>query len=261
MTAAPATPGLPIFVINMQRDTERRRHMTDRLGELGLVGEFVTAVDGAQLAAAERAAYDRARALRVYGVEMKDSEIGCYLSHTRIYERMIRENIETALILEDDVEIGEQLPALVEELLACSYTQWLVIRLDTKRGEVTNPPSPKFRGRQVAALGSGAALFQLRTQVLGVGGYLIRLEGAARMLAYGRRIFMPIDQTMDRYWENGILPYVVRPFAVNQADRFGSHSPDRSLARRRAQPLAIRARRRIQRLVDSVRKRVFNLLH
>jgi glycosyl transferase family 25 len=81
------------------------------------------------------------------------------------------------------------------------------------------------------------------------------------MLAYGRRIFMPIDQTMDRYWENGILPYVVRPFQVHQAEDFGSSTGARALDRRRAQPLPVRVRRRLQRLSDSVRKRAFNLAH
>lgn len=251
---------LRIFVINMERDAERRRHMTELLGGLGLAAEFVAAVDGRMLTASDRAAYDHARALRIYGVGMKDSEIGCYLSHHRLYARMIRDRIEIALVLEDDVSIRPDLPRVLGELLASPFTDWLVIRLDTKRGEVSEPPSQKFRGRQVARLAGGAALCQLRTQVLGVGAYLIRREGAVRMLDYGKRIFMPIDQTMDRYWENGILPYVVRPFPVNQGDDFGSHSGDRSRDRRKAQPFRVRLGRRRQRVVDGLRKRIFNLL-
>ncbi len=250
---------VPIFVINMPRDVERRRHITGLLDGLGLAAEFVTAVDGRLLTAADRAAYDRDRALRIYGVEMKDSEIGCFLSHYRIYQRMVADSIDMALILEDDVSIESVLPQVVRDVLACGYADWLVIRLDTKRGKVSQPPSAKFLGTRVAELPGGAALYRLRTQVLGVGATLIRREGAVRMLEYGKQIFMPIDQTMDRYWENGILPYVVRPFPVNQGDDFGSHSGDRSSARRRAQPLGVRLRRRLQRIEDAFRKRAFNL--
>ena len=251
---------IPIFVINLQRQVERRRHMTALLDRLGLVAEFVTAVDGRALTPAERAAYDPARARRVYGVEMRDGEIACCHSHSRIYARMVRDRIETALILEDDVTIDARLPGVVGELLASPFRDWSVIRLDCKRGRVIDPPSPKFRGRQVMELSDGAGLFRLQTHVLGVGAYLIRQEGAARMLEYGRRIFMPIDQMMDRFWENGILPYVVRPFPVHQSDGFGSHAGDRSLDQRRVgQPFALRQGRRLQRVVDGLSKRAFNL--
>ncbi len=257
---APALP-CPVFVINMERDTDRRQHMIEVLGRIGMPAEFVAAVDGRAMPASDRGAYDHARALRIYGVGMKDSEIGCFLSHYRIYERMLREGIETALVLEDDVSIQPNLPTVVADLLECPYTGWLVVRLDTKLGRVAQPATPKFTGTRVAELPNGGTFFRLRTQVLGVGAYLIRQEGAARMVAYGKRIFMPIDQTMDRYWENGIIPHAVRPFPVDQGDDFGSHSGDRSNARRRDQPMLVRIRRRLQRMEDSVRKRMFNLTH
>ncbi len=253
---------LPIFVINMARDVERRRHMEATLGGLGLEAQFVTAVDGRALSEPEReAAYDRRRALRVYGVEMMASEIGCSLSHYGLYERMVHDGIETALILEDDVRIDRALATIVEDLLAHAFDDWLVVRLDCKRPRVAEPATNAFRGDRVALLSDGGALYRLRTHVLGVGAYLIRREGAARMLAYGRPIFMPIDHTMDRFWENGILPYIVRPLPVTQSDDFGSHSVGRGQERRRAQPPHVRVTRRVQRLRDSMAKRVFNLTH
>jgi glycosyl transferase family 25 len=166
-----------------------------------------------------------------------------------------------ALILEDDISLGPSLPVIVRGLLASSCQDWLVVRLDTKRDQVSKPMRTKFAGFKVAELADGAALYRLRTRVLGTGAYLIRREGAMKMLDYGKRIFMPIDQTMDRYWENGIVPYVVRPIPVFQADTFGSHSGERSNTRRRAQPFAVRQRRRLQRIEDAFRKRLFNVLH
>jgi glycosyl transferase family 25 len=253
---------LPVFVINLERDRERRRHMTELLGRLGLVAEFITAVDGRALSDTDRAAYDRTRALRVYGVEMMDTEIACFLSHRRLYERMLRDGIETALIMEDDVRVEPTLPTVLDGLLAASQIDWAVVRLDSKRDQVIAPPDAgKFLGTRVAELPGGAALYRLRTHVLGVGAYLIRREGARRMLAYANRIFMPIDQTMDRYWENGVLPFVVRPFQVHQGEDFGSSTGVRPLDRRSTQPLSVRVRRRLQRVTDGVRKRAFNLAH
>ena len=252
---------LPIFVINMARDLERRRYMAERLEQLGLRAEFITAVDGRALTAADRAVYDGRRAMRTYGAEMMPSEIGCYLSHHRLYERVVRDRIGTALILEDDVRIQPTLPGVLRDLLSCPFDEWLVIRLDCKRRHVAEPASDRLRGRRVADLSGGGALYRLNTHVLGVGAYLIRREGAERMLAYGRRIFMPIDHTMDRFWENGILPFVVRPFPVSQGDDFGSHSAGRTTDRRQGQAMTVRARRRLQRWRDGVAKRVFTITH
>ncbi|MBV8592286.1 MAG: glycosyltransferase family 25 protein, partial [Acetobacteraceae bacterium] len=252
-------PAIPIFVINLQRDTERRRHMEQQLEGLGLKAEFITAVDGRTLSQRERAACDRARSRRVYGREMTENEVGCYLSHHRLYERMIRERIETALIMEDDVRVDQNFPRILDELLFCPFTDWLVIRLDSKRTQVVDPPSAKFAGTRVADISGAAGLYRLRTRVLGVGAYLIKHEGAVRMLAYGRRIFMPIDQTLDRYWENGILPYVVRPLPVQQREDFGSSTGPRPFGGRRTQPLSGRLQCRVQRISDGVRKRAFNL--
>ncbi len=254
-------PALPTFVINLERDTERRRHMTELLQRLGLPAEFVPAVDGRRLTPSERdAAYDRARALRIYGVEMMDTEIACCLSHHHVYRRMIRDGIETALVLEDDVRVEAAFPQVLQDVLGSGFDDWLVVRLDTKRSQLLEPPSAKFHGTAVAALSGGRTLFRLRTHVLGTGAYLIRREGAERMLAYAGRVFMPIDQTMDRFWENGILPYVVRPFPVLQSEDFGSSTGVRPPDRRGAQPAGVRVLRRVQRGVDSVRKRVFNLV-
>jgi len=253
-------PPLPVFVINLERDTERRRHMTRLLEELGLAAEFVAAVDGRRLTASDRAAYDRDRALRIYGVEMMDTEIACCLSHYDVYRRMLRDGIETALVMEDDVRVDASFPRVLQDVLNARFTGWLVVRLDTKRSQLHEPPSAKFAGTAVAALSDGA-LYRLHTHVLGTGAYLIRREGAARMLAYGERIFMPIDQAMDRFWENGIVPYVVRPFPVLQSEDFGSSTGVRPPDRRSAQPFAVRVRRRVQRSIDGVRKRAFNLVH
>jgi glycosyl transferase family 25 len=259
MSNASALRSLPTFVVNLPTDLVRRQHMTQLLAQLGMDAEFIAAVDGRALSHAERAAYDHNRALRVYGVAMMDAEIGCYLSHYRLYERILRERIDTALILEDDLEISPALPAVVQDLVAGAGPDWLIVRLESQRERIRTPPSPEFVGTRVAELSGGAGLYRLRTHVLGAGAYLIRREGAARMLDYGRHIFMPIDHTIDRYWENGILPYVVRPFLVRQRSDFESRIGARGRDRHRGQPLVLHLQRRLQRIGDSLRKRAFNL--
>jgi glycosyl transferase, family 25 len=252
--------GIPTFIINLERDAERRDYMRKQLENLGMQAEFVPAVDGRALSPFDRTAYDPAKALRVYGVEMMDSEIGCYLSHYRLYERIVQENINAALILEDDCEISPELPQIVRELVADPVPEWLVVRFDTLREKVREPKCRKFMGQRVKTLQHGN-LHRLDTHVLGFGAYLIRKDGAVRMLDYGRRIFMPIDQTMDRYWENGIAPYIVRPIPARQNQGYESRIGARPAGRHRGQPFHIYLARRWQRLSDGVSKRIYNATH
>ena len=246
----------PAFVINLKDAQPRREHMERQLRAMGIKAEFVPAVDGAGLCASDRAAYDAARARRAYGAEMIDAELGCYLSHYRLLQRIVEANIALALVMEDDIEISADLPQIVRGL--ADVPDWLVVRLESLRGGVLRPETVKAMGRPIADLGS-ATLYRLDTHTLGLGAYLIRKEGARRMLNYGRSIFMPIDHTMDRYWENGIVPYVVRPFPVRQMDVFESRIGQRDPRRRRSLPLSARIGHRLQRIRDSIAKRIWRL--
>lgn len=249
-----------VFVINLERDKARRAHMENVLKKIHIHAEFVSAVDGKTLTSQAREAYDQKKALRVYGVEMLDNELGCYLSHYRIFERIVRENIPVALIFEDDVEIDSNLPSIVNELVLEAEPQWRVVRLHSMRSKVVDPKTGQFEGEIVKTLQHGA-LFKLNTHTLGAGAYLISQAGAKQMLEYGKKIFMPIDQTMDRFWENGIVPYVVRPFPARQLPAFKSSIGDRSGNRNKGESFRQYLARRHQRLMDSIKKRLYILLN
>jgi glycosyl transferase family 25 len=245
-----------VFVISLERAVERRAHMATLTQKLGLTAEFVSAVDGRKLNDEQRARYDRSAARRIYGVDMSDSEIGCYLSHYSIFEKMVAERIPVALIMEDDIDCDPDFKRVVDELVNEANPEWTVVRFQTAKTTVRDGVKPAYLGRKIAVV-AGRDLCALQTNVLGACGYLIRLEAAESMLDYGSRIFLPIDQAMDRYWENGILPYVVRPMPVRQSEAFGSEIGNRGRAAAEAPSRIQILRRRLQRASDSINKRVF----
>src|SRR5262245_33796044 len=108
---------LQVFVISLDRAVERREHMTSLISRLGLVPQFVSAVDGRRLTAEQRARYSSERAKRIYGCEMSDNEIGCYLSHLSIYSKMVEHRISAALILEDDISCVSDLKPIIDEVM------------------------------------------------------------------------------------------------------------------------------------------------
>lgn len=254
--AARVSATLPIFVISLKRRVDRLQHMQALLAARGLQAEFVDAVDGAALTPEQSARYDRRRALRVYGAEMNAAEIGCHLSHLEVYRRIVARGLDTALVLEDDIDCDADFADLLDGLLAAPHQDWLILRLQSIKGEILNPDRPATLGDPVQRV-RGRTLARVRSGVVGGCAYLIRREGAARMLRYADRPFMPIDQAMDRYWENGIAPYVLRPFPVRQNPALLSE-----IAVRKDRPalgaLATTARR-CRRAADGVQKRVYAL--
>lgn len=96
-----------IFMINLDRRPERRARMIDSFNALGLDVQNFTAIDGVELNDDE---------LKKIGIEFLDGyadpylnrpmtlgEVGCFLSHFYIWEKMVKENLEEVLILEDDI--------------------------------------------------------------------------------------------------------------------------------------------------------------
>lgn len=96
-----------IFMINLERRPERRAKMNQSFDALGLDVEYVPAVDGRELNDDE---------LKKIGIEFLEGyadpylnrpmtlgEIGCFLSHFYIWEKMVAEKLDEVLILEDDI--------------------------------------------------------------------------------------------------------------------------------------------------------------
>jgi len=97
-----------IFMINLKRRPERRLKMEMILKELGIEYTYFEAVDGKKLTDEEIAAkgitlmpeYEDPYHKR----PMKLGEIGCFLSHYMIWQKMVENNLQEVLILEDDIK-------------------------------------------------------------------------------------------------------------------------------------------------------------
>lgn len=86
------------FIINLPKDAKRRAFMQNQLARSLLDYEFIEAIDAKSLSVDELHQlvykYDEANFLL--------GEIGCALSHKKIYQKMVDEHIDYAFILEDD---------------------------------------------------------------------------------------------------------------------------------------------------------------
>ena len=93
------------FVINLKSEVKRLDNMASQLDEMGIVFERFEAISGASLNEEEKAkVYDSNFVLKKYWKPFTDGELWCALSHFAIYKKIVAENIDICLILEDDID-------------------------------------------------------------------------------------------------------------------------------------------------------------
>lgn len=94
---------IKIFVINLDKDTERLDFMLSQFSQHNLEVNRFSAVTPLDLSAAQRDAVDHVRIMQKYHSKFHPWEVACAYSHKTLLEKIVQEKIPYALILEDDV--------------------------------------------------------------------------------------------------------------------------------------------------------------
>ena len=80
---------VPVFVISLNRSMDRRAMVTKQMKHLNIDFEFFEAVDGRSLNDTDIGAVDFTLAKEFCGHDLSMAEVGCALSHIRLYEKII----------------------------------------------------------------------------------------------------------------------------------------------------------------------------
>ena len=128
--------------------------------------------------------------------------LGCYLSHYRLWERMAREGVECALVLEDDIEWSGDFFQVVREVVASEW-HWEIVNLSTAR--------PSRIVKRLGVVGDGRQFGLSDRSRATAAAYLIRLSGAKKLLPYCREIRDAIDALYVQWWRYGATYYYVSP--------------------------------------------------
>lgn len=101
--------GIPVYIVSLRRDVDRRAKIAADLTRIGVEFIFFDAVDAKdacnlQTLGAMKSSGD--------GGSMTNGELACTLSHQLIYQKMVAQEIEWAIILEDDVVVDNRFKAL-----------------------------------------------------------------------------------------------------------------------------------------------------
>lgn len=96
---------LKTYLINLPRSADRKKAMTDQLGQINSIDlNIVIAINGRTLNAETLSqVYNREKSVRYLYREMTMPEIGCALSHFKCYQTLLTSDDPYSLILEDDI--------------------------------------------------------------------------------------------------------------------------------------------------------------
>ena len=205
-----------IFVISLPRSAHRWRTMSHRLNAIGLPFQRIEAIDGATLSEAAIAeVFDRKRAQSGYHYELTRGEIGCYLSHLKAWQTILEQDLDYAVILEDDVVLTDSFRFL-PQTLAKLNDDWDLIKLAA--------PYKKQKATPLGEVGSFGYV-RYRKPPMGACGHVVSAAGAAKLLTKRPPFYRPVD--VDLQWQDeldlrvrGLLPYTVDNSHEHASDIF-----------------------------------------
>jgi GR25 family glycosyltransferase involved in LPS biosynthesis len=159
-----------IYYINLASRPDRREFMENQLASLGLVGTRIEAATPADLTAEELALYCDSGKPKY----LRPRELACSRSHARVWEAMLANADDYALVLEDDAELSPMLPGLLSEVAAIGVD---VVRLEATGRRLRLLPAEK------TTVG-GVSLHPFRSTPAGSAGYIINSRAAQTLLGH-----------------------------------------------------------------------------
>jgi len=200
---------IPVYIINLKDSVKKRMHIEERLNSFKNINyNFFEAVNGNSLTQEKiDKVYQKKAAIREFKRELSGGEIGCALSHLSIYRMMIEQNIEKAVILEDDAVLCEDFPEILRHLDQLPEdAECLLFGYDAEIAKevflyTSFWGSRKYYGKY--------HLKKFVKVAFGTYGYMMTYQGAKKLLEKIKMIDKPIDHYtggLDGLTLYGLLP-------------------------------------------------------
>ena len=161
-----------IYIINLQKDRERREFQEQQLHNLQLKYKIINATTTQDI----RPLYERHR--DDWQRPLREVELACYFSHQKLWQRILQEQ-QPALILEDDAIVCKALPNILEYCKKLKNIDHISLESVGRKKLLGNKkiliPIDEFK------------LSPLYIDRNGAGGYILYPSGAKKLLEHERR--------------------------------------------------------------------------
>jgi glycosyl transferase family 25 len=191
------------FVINLDHAKERYRTVSENLNKLKIPFTRIPAVYGKNLTEPIRH-YSKLSYMIRTGKSQNNAEIGCYFSHIKTLKYFLETQFDYALVLEDDAQVNEHLPTILDDCIRCK-SKWDLIRLSSSR---------KGLCHKIITLGNKYSLSVNKRVLKNTAGYFVNRYAAEKCIQHLLPMKLPYDVALDRDWSIGIRTLCVQPFPV-----------------------------------------------
>lgn len=199
-----------IFIINLDKSTDRLATSTQRLDDAGVSFSRISAVYGADLSEDEKALHYSAQLnKKLFYRELNDGEIGAYLSHRKVWQTIVDRNLDYGIIFEDDFILQEDINRARKNLDAISF-DWDYIKL---AGYYNRKRKQKIIYQKKII---DMDLIAHSKVITGASATAVSYQAAKNLLISTSKFGRPLDTDLQHWWEKGInifclLPYISAP--------------------------------------------------
>jgi glycosyl transferase family 25 len=231
MSRKPLTQKIPVFVISLSRSIERRDRIKKIMADQGISLSFVDAVDGRELnncrinEIRDRSNYFKNQRKR----NLSRGEIGCALSHLKIYKHIIDNDIEYALIFEDDIDILSE--SVLKEILftdsLIKNKNWDLLQLGYYQ-KFNTEYAETFVSFKKDQLIENVYMARPAIFCSSTFAYVIRKNAASILFEYGHPARVPSDFLTGDSAKLGIDLKLIVPKIIGHTWDYGTiHEPER----------------------------------
>lgn len=203
----------PIFVISL-KNSPRRAVISRHLASLELEFEFFDAIYGKALSENELAKIDYDFYPRNYNARkpLTLGEIGCAMSHIKLYEHMIANNIQEAIIFEDDVFLNFHFKLIFKTALEKVSKNKEIIFLYHGKAKIL--PFTKSLPERYKLAKYMRPSKNSKRSIISTAAYYLTNQGARKLLNHAYPIRMPADFLTGLIQLTNINAYGIEPCCV-----------------------------------------------
>lgn len=203
-------------VISLIRETHRRAIIADRLRALDIPFKFFDATDGAAFSP-DRSVYDPDRIITWNRKPLTQGQIGCYMSHYRLWQEIASSVDDYALVLEDDAAPLPELKHLIESADRLP-SAWEVVLLSDSTPSINKHSLMTSR----SPLTPNISIDRYIRPGVFTSAYLIHRRGAARLVRTSLPMHGPVDAWKNHSWRDGLVIHRSSPIVVVHSSDQGS---------------------------------------
>ena len=196
-----------VWLINLDKDANRRVAMETQLTKMGLSYTRFAAIYGKDNVAALSERADTVAYATNMGSTILPGKMGCYASHVAVWELFLASDKKIALILEDDVVFHGDFLESLDAALAGSH-HWDTLRFNCIRAKL---PIPQGRlGRYTLNLYAGP--------FTGNATYLLHRHAAAKIIPNIWPQTRAFDHELNRFFRHNFRQAGLTPFSSHVDD-------------------------------------------